>query len=100
MISRDQSLSLIIILKRWATRVERGDLPKATQPVNPPSNGPMSYLFSLEEKMGSFRDLSGNREAAWSPGAIYVSKLQPGKLAAEGRRPGVWLPFQSCLGYC
>lgn len=77
---------------------ERGDLPKATQPVISPT---MFYLFSLEEKVESFRDylllltgdqsssfLSRNRDAAGSPGAIYVSKLQPGKLAAEGRRLG------------
>lgn len=36
----------------------------------------------------SYSFLSKNREATSSPRAIYVSKLQPGKLAAEGRRPG------------
>lgn len=36
----------------------------------------------------SFSFLSRTRDATRSPGAVYVSKLQPGKLAAEGRRPG------------
>lgn len=36
----------------------------------------------------SFSFLSRIGDATRSPGAIYVSKLQPGKLAAEGRRPG------------
>lgn len=95
--TRDQILSLTILWKRWATRAQKGGI--RPQPVNSPTNRPTFGLFSLEEKVESFRDLlltgdrsssflSRNRDAAGSPGAISVSKLQPGKLAAEGRRPG------------
>lgn len=75
---------------------ERRDLPKATQPVKTDLH---FICFSLEEKANTFRDLllagdqsfsflSRTTDTTRSPGAIYVSKLQPGKLAAEGRRPG------------